>query len=235
LEQLLESLRATWQPSDEFQERLVERLGRAMWRLERSDRVQDSMAVNQVRQTSRELNRLIEKDLEGYDNRLDGLKDLAKAVERERFVTDRNALFALLCAFGREPKGRGEQIRTLLYQLLNPQGRDEPGDPEPDPDVPIASGADRTPLRERIGRLVGEEFEALSQARERERKSLLETKAPYFRDGAIPPGGERAGAVFRMEETSFRQIAKFTDLLLRLKAKEERAETGGGKQEKNAK
>jgi hypothetical protein len=42
----------------------------------------------------------------------------------------------------------------------------------------------------------------------------------YYRDSAIPPSAQRAGAVFRMEETSFRQIAKFTDLLLKLKAKE---------------
>ena len=224
LDQLLESLRATWQPSDDFQERLVKRLGRAIWRLERSDRVQDSIAVNQVREMSRELSRRIEKGLEGYDDRLDALKDLANAVDKEDFVADRNAFFALLCAFGREPEGRGEQIRALLYQLLNPQGSDDVRDPKPDPEFSIATGVDRAPLREQIGSLVGEEFDEVSEARERERKSRLKDNAPYFRDSAIPPSGEGAGAVFRMEETSFRQVAKFTDLLLRLKAQEHAGE-----------
>jgi hypothetical protein len=57
LDRLWQSLRATWQPCDEFQERLVERLARAIWRLERSDRVQDSIAVKQVREMNRELDR----------------------------------------------------------------------------------------------------------------------------------------------------------------------------------
>ena len=228
LEQLLESLRSTWQPSDEFQERLVGRLARAMWRLERSDRVQDSMAVKQVGEMSRELNRRIEKGLRGYDIKLDGLKDLAKAADNENFVSDRDAFYALLEAFGTEPKGRGKQIERLLYQLLNPQRSDDSRDPRPDPELPIAVGADRAPLREQIGKLVEEEFEKVSEARAREWKSRLETSAPYFRDSAIPPTGEGAGAVFRMEETSFRQIAKFTDLLLRLKAKEVQDEPGEG-------
>ena len=232
LEPLLESLRATWQPSDGFQERLVERLGRAIWRLERSDRVQDSMAVNQVREATRELNRTVQKGLEGYEDRLNALNDLAKVVDNEQFVADRNAFMALLFAFGRQPEGRGEQIRMLLYQLLNPQGSDDPRDPKPDPELPIATGAGRTPLREQIGRLVGEEFDEVSEERDRERKSRLQANAAYFRDSAIPPTGQGAGAVFRMEETSFRQIAKFTDLLLRLKAQEQAGE-GFSKKSRN--
>src|SRR5215472_653858 len=165
LNQLLDSLRATWEPTDEFQERLVKRLARAMWRLERSDRVQESIAVKQVREMNRELNNQIERGLEGYADKLDALKDLAKAVENEQFVADRDAFFALLEAFGREPEARGEQIRALLYQLLNPQGSDDPRGPAPDPKLPVAVGAKRTPLRERIGRLVGEEFDEVSEAR----------------------------------------------------------------------
>ena len=232
LGELLESLRATWQPSDAFQERLVDRLGRAIWRLERSDRVQDSMAVNQVREMSRELNRRIEKGLEGYDIKLSGLSYLAEAVDQEEFVADRNAFFNLHEAFGREPEGRGEQVEALLYQLLNPQGSDDPRDPAPDPELPIATGADRIERRKLIGSLVREEFETLCEARERERESRLETSAPYFRDSAIPPTGEGAGAVFRMEETSFRQIAKFTDLLLKIKAQEQ-AGKGDSKKTRN--
>ena len=44
-EHLLESLMATWEPADHFQTRLVSRLARALWRMERGDRIQESMAV----------------------------------------------------------------------------------------------------------------------------------------------------------------------------------------------
>jgi hypothetical protein len=225
LEQLLESLRATWQPSDAFQERLVQCLGLAIWRLERSNRVQDSIAVKQVREMNRELDRLIDKSLEAYDKRLAALEKLAEAARDEQFVADWDALTAFYAAFGKdpEPEGRGGEIMTLLYQLLDPEGK-YPDAPMHSSDLPVATGADRTEPRELVGSLLGEEIEAVTQARQHERESRLETNAPYFRDSAIPPSAQRAGAVFRMEETSFRQIAKFTDLLLRLKAQEQAGE-----------
>jgi hypothetical protein len=39
-DQLLESLKATWQPANELEGRLVKRLGRAIWRAERNDCLQ---------------------------------------------------------------------------------------------------------------------------------------------------------------------------------------------------
>ncbi|HXJ95122.1 MAG TPA: hypothetical protein VMT20_19960 [Terriglobia bacterium] len=203
LEKLLESLRATWQPSDGFQSRLVERLGRAIWRLERSDRVQESIAVKQVREINRELDRLIDKSLQAYDKKLAALDELAEAVRDEQFVADRNVFIAFDTAFGEQLEGRGGEILSLLYQLLDPEGSD-PDAPAPDPEHPIATGADRAEGREMLGSLVREEIEAVTQARKQDRESRLDRNAPYFRDSAIPPSAQRAGAVFRMEETSFR-------------------------------
>jgi hypothetical protein len=219
LERLLESLRATWQPSDEFQERLVERLGRAMWRLERSDRVQDSIAVKQVREVHRELAFQIDKGLQGYDNKLAGLEELAEAVRDERFVAGSQAFAAFNIAFGEQLEGRAVEILTFLYKLLDPKGPHLDA-PSPDPELPIATGADRAEGRELVASLLREEIKAVTRARQRDREAWLAYNAPYYRDSAIPPSAQRAGAVFRMEETSFRQIAKFTELLLRLKAKE---------------
>jgi hypothetical protein len=231
LDWLLESLTATWQPSDEFQKRLVERLARAIWRLERSDRVQDSIAVKQVREMNRELDCLIDKCLQVYDKKLAALEQLAEAVRDEQFVAGRNAFIAFNAAFGEQLEGRAGEILAVLYQLLDPEGSD-PDAPAPDPELPIASGADRTEGRELVASLLREEIEAVTEARQRDRESRLEFNAPYYRDSAIPPSASRAGAVFRMEETSFRQIAKFTALLLRLKAKEE---CWGRRLQKNAK
>jgi hypothetical protein len=234
LERLLESLRATWQPSDEFQERLVERLGRALWRLERSDRVQDSIAVKQVREVHRDLGYQIDKGLQGYDNKLASLEELAQAVCDQRFVAGSQAFVAFNIAFGEQLEGRAGEILTLLYKLLDPKGSHLDA-PAPDPELPIATGADRAEGRELVASLLREEIEAVTQARQRDREAWLAYNAPYYRDSAIPHSAQRAGAVFRMEETSFRQIAKFTDLLLRLKAKEakDKAEEAEAKKSRN--
>ncbi len=57
-EHLLESLIATWQPADEFESRLVTRLARALWRMERGDRIQESMAVAQLERMDVSVERL---------------------------------------------------------------------------------------------------------------------------------------------------------------------------------
>ena len=57
-EDLLESLMATWQPADEFETRLVTRLARALWRMERGDRIQESMAVRQLEKLDENVERL---------------------------------------------------------------------------------------------------------------------------------------------------------------------------------
>jgi Protein of unknown function (DUF2397) len=145
LERLLESLRATWQPSDEFQERLVERLGRALWRLERSDRVQDSIAVKQVREVHRDLSCQIDKGLQDYDNKLASLEELAEAVRDERFVAGSQAFVAFNIAFGEQLEGRAGEILTLLYKLLDPKGPRLDA-PAPDPELP--SPPERTAPRD---------------------------------------------------------------------------------------
>ena len=42
---LLESLKASWQPANGLETRLVKRLARAIWRTERNDRSQETLAV----------------------------------------------------------------------------------------------------------------------------------------------------------------------------------------------
>ncbi|HUI43481.1 MAG TPA: hypothetical protein VL523_16070 [Terriglobia bacterium] len=225
-DRLLDSLQASWQPSDEFQFRLVNRLARAIWRLERSDRVQDSIAVRQVRQINHELDSLIAKQLRPFDQKIESLELLAEAVSDEQFAAGSDEFAALDAGFGGELQGRAEQALNLLYQLVDPEAGEDPATtaPPPGPDVPIVTGEDRTWARQKLQSLLREEIESVTAARESDRKGRLKANAAYYRDSAIPPQSEGAAAVFRMEETSFRQIARFTDLLLKVKEKAEEAE-----------
>jgi hypothetical protein len=79
-EALLESLMATWQPADEFETRLVTRLARALWRMERGHRIQESMAVRQLERLDENVERLALQAGEQYEKRVTRLKSLTAAV-----------------------------------------------------------------------------------------------------------------------------------------------------------
>ena len=193
--------------------------------------VQDSIAVQQVRVANRELDGLVDKSLRPYDRELHLLNTLVEAVAGEQFVSSGDDFANFNAAFSDPTEGRAAAILTQLFRLLDPK-TGEGSDPDAlvrDPDVPIATGAERTQACKQMKSLLRDEIKAVTEARQRDCEAGLEDNASYFRDGAIPASGPRAAVVFRMEETSFRQVARFTDLLLRLKAKE----AGGGDAKKS--
>ena len=82
-EHLLESLMATWEPADHFQTRLVDRLARALWRMERGDRIQESMAIAQLERMDANVERLAREARAEYEERVRRLKFLTTAVAQE--------------------------------------------------------------------------------------------------------------------------------------------------------
>lgn len=61
-ERLLASLTETWQPENDYERVLVRRLARALWRVERADRIQEAMTVAQVERVSMHIEEQSEKD-----------------------------------------------------------------------------------------------------------------------------------------------------------------------------
>jgi hypothetical protein len=55
-------------------------------------------------------------------------------------------------------------------------------------------------------------------------RRLLKTNAPYFRDSAIAMGKPESEVLLRREDSSFRQIGRLTDLLLKLKREARQAQ-----------
>ena len=76
---------------------------------------------------------------------------------------------------------------------------------------------ERMEARKHMKSLVMEEIEAWQAMRDRDRENLLRTSAPYFRDSAIAKGKPESEVLLRREDSSFRQIGRLTDLLLKLK------------------
>jgi hypothetical protein len=129
-QELLEGLRERWNPADALQEGLVTRLARALWLMNRADRMQEGYALRQAKE--RNLGR--EDRLHAQMMRLKmtsaSLQSLAQSVAGEHYVTTPADLELMK---NLHPEGvakeMGEMALALFYQLQGP-GAPAPGEPE---------------------------------------------------------------------------------------------------------
>jgi len=225
-EHLLESLMATWEPADHFQTRLVDRLARALWRMERGDRIQESMAIAQLERMDANVERLAREARAEYEEKVRRLKFLTAAVAQEEYFTGLEEIKLFDDIYGSQPEGRPEEIFVLLYRLVKPRPPDsKPADDEPTPiaEIPVAEGRERREARKELQDLLSQEVQAFKEARSERGDELVETTSPYYRDMMMAPFHSRAALMARMEESSFRQVERITNLLFKLQANAERA------------
>jgi hypothetical protein len=221
-EHLLESLIATWQPADEFESRLVTRLARALWRMERGDRIQESMAVAQLERLDVNVEREALRARARYEERMTRLKFLTAAVAQEDYFTGLAEIRLFDDIYGSEPKGRPEEIFILLYRLLKtrpPDSKPADDEPSPIPDIPVAEGRERREACQELQDLLSQEVQVFKEARSERGDELLETTSPYYRNTMMAPFHSRAALMARMEDSSFRQVERITNLLTKLKAR----------------
>jgi hypothetical protein len=219
---LLESLIVTWQPADEFETRLVARLARALWRMERGDRIQESMAVRQLERLDENVEHMAVQAREQYEKTVTRLKSLTAAVAQEDYFTGLGEIKLFDDIYGSEPKGRPEEIFVLLYRLLKPRPQDsKPADDEPVPisDIPVAEGREGREARKELQDLLSQEVQVFKDTRSERDDQLLETASPYYCDTMMAPFDSRAALMARMEDSSFRQVERITNLLTKLKAR----------------
>ena len=223
---LVDSLFVTWQPADQFQTRLVSRLARALWRMERADRIQESTAVAQLERMDANVERLAREAGAQYENRITRLKSLTAAAAQEDYFTGLEELRLFDDIYGSEPKGRPEEIFVLLYRLLKARPQDSKpaeDEPTPIPSIPVAEGRERREAHKQLQDLLSQEVQAFKEARSERGDELLETTSPYYRAAMMTPMFSPAALAVRMEDSSFRQVERITNLLIKLQANAQRA------------
>ena len=221
-ERLLDSLIVTWEPADEFESRLVSRLARALWRMERGDRIQESMAVAQLEKLDYNVERLAREAGAQYERKMARLKSLTAAVAEEDYSTGLVEIKMLDDVYGSEPEGRPGEIFMLLYRLLKPRppnSKPAEDEPTPVPEIPVAEGRERREARKQLLDLLSQEIQAFKEARSERGDQLVETTSPYYRTAMMTPMASRAALALRMEDSSFRQVERITNLLTKLKAR----------------
>jgi len=224
---LLSSLVVTWQPAGQFEERLVVRLARALWRMERSDRLQEAIAVSQIRNLDKQVDRAAREELESYEKKRAGLDSLLEAAGQPGFFTSQNEIDALAAVCGGKLDARTTDVLLLLHRLAK-ENLDTLGLPAPDglsarpaPSLPAGEGPARDQIRQRLLVLLGEEVQALEEQCAARGEELVETTCPHYRDAMTAPNHPQAPLMARMEDASLRQVKYLTGLLMQLQERRE--------------
>jgi hypothetical protein len=224
---LIDSLLETWRPADAFQERLVMQLASSLWRKERSVRLQDSLAVRKLEK--KQGNRLF---LFVYGQALaektaERLKALAAEVAREDYCTGQAQIELFEDLFESDPDRIPKATLALLRRLRLSGSVAPPSvmdDPEPEDEMP-AEGAEREEARKQLLDRLSEEIRICEKAIAACEGEPFEPASPYERDALLVPDHPQAALMMRMEESTFRQIWRLTNLHIRLKGQEKKVVT----------
>ena len=221
----LKDVMTVWQPATGFEARLVKRLARALWKCERDDRWQESVAVRQLQNLDANVARAIREAEARFKQAQAALKGLVDALKKEDYCTGFDEILAFADVFGEEPKGKHREMETLLYRLLKPgtpvHGK-APADyegPEAQPDLPIAEDHHRPAVRRELRERLEAEMEARKVAHAQELKEFEYTTNRYYRDTLLAPTHPQAQLMLRSEDSNFRKVERLTTMLMKIKAK----------------
>lgn len=220
---LFQSLHNAWQPTDDGQQALVKRLARLLWRLDRADRIQESMAVCQVANLERGAARQAQQHAAQRERIISVLGDLQHALERGDFGATDADLQAVKEVGGAEPAGLGKEILVRLCQLMRPATTDPDRPAENESALAITRSPDRDRLRAELQGILENQINHVNAAYEQHSPEEL---AEALRDVTMIPDQPRAEFLSRKEASDLRQLRCTTELLIKLKAhrREEREE-----------
>ncbi|MGO8734316.1 MAG: hypothetical protein ACLQVM_16195, partial [Terriglobia bacterium] len=263
---MVNSVREKYEPADGFEEALAMRLARAMWRMDRADRI-EGYALRQAKDE----NNCREDRLHAQMMRLKmtgaSLQSLAQAVARERYVTTPGHLDLMR---NLQPDGAvkemGEIALALFLQLQEPGERDKEGrhvDPneaerralakfkeifglyddgphqvgqaapptpeergsqvietkkeEPYPIITAAQWVAREPVRQLLEHILTRQVEICEAQRLATLKECVAGPSPFERAAEIAPAHPNVALMQRMQDSSFREVWRLSNLLLKIK------------------
>jgi hypothetical protein len=251
---LIEDTHEEWQPANNFQARVAERMARLWWRMERAERVQESLVVQQLVANQQRRQDAARKVRQKGVPAIDILGLLVEGTADPRFYTPRRFFRDFSEAFGDELEGEQKEILLLMHRLRKPRTRrtspppppapasepdedsylddlaaaDQDDFPLPWPKTPVAEGAERDDLREELLRLAQE---ALGSVQRRLEPQFEEHERPWSRieqDEAQAEPHPHAELMRREEGSCFRQFMRLGAFLLKLQKRAEKCTENEG-------
>jgi hypothetical protein len=225
-ENLLDSLTEIWQPANQMEMRLVERLARALWRMERADRIQESLTVEQLHHSmpNPTLMQIVNRALKDKANKV---TSLAAVVCKPGHFTCPEDLELFAEVFGDGPQVAGSEEHSILvslWRLMKPGT--EGAWPLIDDSDPKAAGTlpeeeeRRKAERQSLSMMLLKQIaEIHAKAGDGKEGSEEPSHSRYGWDAMMAPQ-DRNGPIMlmqRWEDSNFRQVQRITELLTKLK------------------
>jgi hypothetical protein len=220
LRRLAQSLMDDLQPSAGLETEVVKRMIRALWRLQRSDRIQDSLAVQRVRNGIQQKNLLSAPQLTRVYDTYERLTALSVALQRPDYNPSAAEIQAFEGGFGRETPADIQKLFPLL-RALREAARNKPA-PAHESHLTERGGtaADEKQAEAARRELADALFKVASTYR-RNLDSLTEElekiQSPENVGALMAPREETAKLMQRMEDSSLRQLWRLTNLLIKVR------------------
>jgi hypothetical protein len=240
---LVAGAREQWRPANAYQASITDHLASLLWRIQRAERLQESQAANHIRQVEAK-RREAARELRARGAEVLGfLDDLRRAVARPDFYTPYGCFEHCAELLEQNPSANMEEIFRLLHRLGKPHWFTAPP-PEPlgeamsdvdwqtilrndaageydesavpHPEIPVAEGPERDPLRAELRDLADEE---LRQATESWQKKIAAKEAPLSacaRDVIAMEVSKEMELLRREERSCFREFSRLTSDLMKL-------------------
>ncbi|MFZ0959701.1 MAG: hypothetical protein WAO35_02260 [Terriglobia bacterium] len=199
-----------------LKEELVRRLVRALWRMQRAERMQDGLAVRRVR-SGLNMDDLGIAPRMLHNHRIyESLCAIGRRLNRRDSSPSRAEIAALVNAFGANPPDDIQRLFPLLRAWgeeasAAPGPANENGGREPNPSAAEEQSA-RRKLDAALNEIMGPYLEAQDQLREEYQK----VRSPENIAALMAPRDDSAILMQRMEDSSLRQIWRLTNMLANL-------------------
>jgi hypothetical protein len=118
---LIEAAHEEWRPTNAFQGHIAERLARLLWRMERAERMQESLAARQMRQHEKHRKQVALELRYKVVPQIDILDLLEENAADPRFYTPRGYFQSFCQAFGDKAYEEQKEILELMHRLRKPK------------------------------------------------------------------------------------------------------------------
>ena len=221
----LDSLIETFAPANALEMGLVYRNARALWRMDRYDRIAESMAVKRLEHTEKGKQFLEAVASLAINDKAERLKALfaATCLEVEPITSPKKMMELFVKAQHDVPPEKAQEILHLVLRLRNPGTPVELG-PEVEvslenKEIPVAEGEERRAANLELVRLLAPEIERLEE-------KFLEpadvVQQQFERDILLAKAQQETAEMRRWEESSLRQVWRTTQLLMKIKKETEK-------------
>lgn len=241
---LIDGAHAQWRPANAFQGWIAERMARLQWRIQRSDRLQESLLQRQVAKAE-EVHRDRVLEYQGLqEDRIGLLEVMRQDALRPDFYASRAYVARLTETFrDRLDDCQGRQLLDLLARLRKPPQwvppteppppeatsdadwqaglqEDEEADEEEDEDedeaLPVAEGAERTACREALCSVLTARWEMLKSVWDPILAAPVEPLTNLQRDEVAEAVQKQMDLMRRQEESCFREFWRLGSLLIKV-------------------